>query len=401
MPQYLLLENDANNGQGLLFKGCSFTVVPTNSNGGCAIHSAFGNTRDEWGRLFLPDCRPFLRTQLGPTADECERRVDNSALFSYWVENDFWKDTITLLIKKRRRCDNLDSYLDELDQERRELWLAIQKDANVFTTLCNLVLEEDKQNNASQIARKHILETFNLLCKNELRTSFFEPLLQSLGIFEEFCTDKFHPASHYGLHSRLDVILGGIDNDHHLKQALLECKGVDHLEVIITEMLTIATNTADFPEGMRLVIQTMYECANAVTQQHLRRRNHARQGFNIAYAIYLDVMCKNEYWLSTMEIQILCRCCKQSIVICRRDPVTQRLHYLAQQLNGNNEPVFVALIVEERHLNAGLATRSHFERLDHMNLIMVRFGHVITRYVIYTHTSILCLYERIIHNKWL
>ena len=140
-----------------LFQNAEFLRIPTNGNGGCAIHSAFGNTLDEYDQLILLSCREFLHEQLGPTATECERRVDDTFLFSAWVENDVWKDTIVPLIKHRLK-GNLKQQLANVEPERRALWNAIERDAQVYATLQNLVEAEQEQEEAIRESRRHMGE---------------------------------------------------------------------------------------------------------------------------------------------------------------------------------------------------------------------------------------------------
>ena len=162
-----------------LFQNAEFLRIPTNGNGGCAIHSVFGNTLNEYDQLILPSCREFLHEQLGQTATEYERRVDDTFLFSAWVENDVWKDTIFNLIKHRLK-GNLEQQLANVEPERRALWNAIERDAQVYATLQNLVEAEQEQEEAFRESRRHMVEAFSCVCQKSLKECFLHPLLKQI-----------------------------------------------------------------------------------------------------------------------------------------------------------------------------------------------------------------------------
>ena len=77
-----------------LFADIQFKKICTNGNGGCGKHAVFGNKQNKYNQLFLPQCGEFLYEQTVATATECEKRVDDTKVFSEWIENDIWKDIV-------------------------------------------------------------------------------------------------------------------------------------------------------------------------------------------------------------------------------------------------------------------------------------------------------------------
>ena len=346
-----------------LFADIEFERVPTNGNGGCAIHAVFGNTQDNHNQLILPQCREFLYEQMGPTAAECERRVDDTKLFSEWIENDIWKDIVVPLFK-HRTTEFLDQSRTDIEPERLALRKAITQDMQVYTALQSLQLAENQQEEAIRKSRRHMVEAFGSVCTTTLRNSFLHPLLKKLQIFEEFCEKPYKILENTYSGTRLDAILASSDDADYLKQALLENHGLSFMHRVSEALLSVIDNNVEIPTEFSPRIEALYHSIKDIEARVAARENHAMKAFAIVYPIYLSVLCQEDYWLNVTELKVLCRCVRQSVVICRRNLAPPELIFETQELIGAQEPVFVMFTVDENHLREGKHVRSHFERLD-------------------------------------
>ena len=372
MPLRLRYLDNPNVVSDNLFADIEFKRVPTNGNGGCAIHAVFGNTRDDYNQLILPHCREFLYEQLGPTAAECEQRVDDRVLFSQWIENDIWKDTVVPLMVQRT-TDPVDQPQTRVEPERLALWNAIRHDTRVFTMLQSLKIAENRHEETIRKSRRHMVEAFGSVCTESLRNCFLHPLLKKLQIFEEFCEKPFHNFQDACPGTRLDAILASNEDADYLKQALLENKGLSFMHRVSDALLSVLSDNADIPTEFEASMEAFYQSIKEVEAKVAARENHAVQAFAIVYPVYLKVICQEDYWLSVTELKILCRCARQSVVICRRKLVQSELLFETEVLIGNQEPVFVMFDVDEKDLRQGKHVRSHFERLERHGEVLDAF----------------------------
>ena len=355
-----------------LFADMKFERIPTNGNGGCAIHAVFGNAQDEDGQLILQQCREFLYEQMGTSATECERRVDDIDLFYEWIENDLWKDAIVPLMKHDTR-NFLDRQRTDVELERLALWNAIKRDEEVYTSLQKLYLTENQEEETIRKSRRSMVEAFGCVCLEALRTCFLHPLLKELQIFDEFCEKPYNSLAETCSGTRLDAILASDDDADYLKQALLENHGLSFMHRVSKALLSVIDNNVDIPTEFRPCMEALYYSIKEVEASVAARKNYAKQAFEIVYPIYLSVICQEDYWLNITELKILCRCAQQSVVICRRNLTRPDLIFETQELIGNQEPVFVMFAVDEKHVQQGKPVRSHFERLDRCNKVLDAF----------------------------
>ena len=369
MPLRLCYFDKENAASANLFADMEFERVPTNGNGGCAIHAVFGNAQDEYNQLILLQCREFLYEQMGASATECERRVDDTDLFYEWIENDLWKDAIVPLMIHGTR-NFLDRPRTDVELERLALWNAIKRDKEVHTSLQRLYLSENQQEETIRESRRRMVEAFGCVCREALRNCFLHPLLKELQIFEEFCEKPYNSSAETCSGTRLDAILASDDDADYLKQALLENHGLSFMHRVSKALLSVIDNNVDIPTEFKPCMEALYHSIKEVEARVAARENYAMQAFAIVYPIYQSVICQEDYWLNVTELKILCRCARQSVVICRRNLTRPDLIFETQELIGNQEPVFVMFVVDEQHIQEGKPVRSHFERLDRCNKVL-------------------------------
>ena len=356
------------------FEDCCFHNHATNGNGGCAIHSVFASGRDSDGKFFLPNCRQFLREKLGETANDCAHRVNEPTLFREWVEKEFWQDTIASLCKPVLKGESNTGLTTSLGQEQHDLWKAIQNNTSLYNQLFHFVSEEQQCLDVHEQSRKQMVEAFGCLCVRPLQACFLHPLLKRLGVFEEFCITPYTNVAGQAFTTRLEVILTDGAHATHLKRSLLETKGVDSMEELAYVVNMISEASTDLPEAYIPKIKHFCCRVSEAGGRAKDLKNHAFDGFILAYPTYLELMCKDDYYLSNIELRILCRCANQSVVICIQDPDTQRLVYLSQDLVNTEEPVFTSLLIREENVQHTNTVRTHFERLENVYKLLGTYG---------------------------
>ena len=83
--------------------------------------------------------------------------------------------------------------------------------------------------------------------------------------------------------------------------------------------------------------------------------------FSLAYPRYVDAMTKNsDYYLSDLELRVVCRCRRKSVAVATRDPMHQTLVYHSSSLS--DETAAIAYTSIRVGTNQG-RVRSHFEKL--------------------------------------
>ena len=105
---------------------------------------------------------------------------------------------------------------------------------------------------------------------------------------------------------------------------------------------------------------------------------HAAQGFNVGhrastappffdavYPSYLAAVTRvdGDYYLSPLELALVCQCARKNVVIAKHDRLSQSLEYERHVLPDPGAPIAFTSI----HVRAGAArARSHFERLEYL-----------------------------------
>ena len=103
-----------------VYEKVEFKRVPTNGDGGCAIHSVFGNPSENG--LFLHNARGFLRKTFAPTSAALRMRVHNNDLvdeLAYFL----WKD---IVLPQAKRDAGISVCHRQLDFEEIQIWAAIK-----------------------------------------------------------------------------------------------------------------------------------------------------------------------------------------------------------------------------------------------------------------------------------
>ena len=233
--------------------------------------------------------------------------------------------------------------------EHQKLWSALRQSETIYQEVLDLTRQEDVQLKILASRRSEMLRTFSKLCVEQLKTCFLHPLLRKLQLITEFCETSYRHLPDGQILTKLDIILADMDDALLLKQGILERQGIDAMANLAVLVQQSIQSTSDFPVDYLSNATEFIASINEVRVAVERVESPSRRSFALLYPIYLEVMTSDSYYLSDIELRIICRCARQSVVICRHDPIQHKLTYVSHNYEDDREPISIAIIVACRN----------------------------------------------------
>ena len=326
-------------------------VKRTKGDGACAIHSVFGE--DLHGEFEKEGARTFLRDMFGPTAGDFSERVGDAAVLSE-IECVLWQE---LVQPCAARDAGIRSSRLALRPEGNIVWAEMTRRNFVFAQRCVAAAgAEHRSYEEFTNVRANVVNEFANLCVRSLEYSFVRPLLEHLGLMEEYEHQTVRVQETGAMVCKLDMLFSGGPQARRLLQSVVEHCGVSHFDVLFERV-------SDIVGGMELGHETecifqFCECLDQAQRTHfVPRREPFPDFFQLAYPSYLDALCVANYFLSDVELLALSKCAATSVVIFKHDMASGSLTYLRSTITDASAPLMLTSIQVSPDL---ASVRTHF-----------------------------------------
>ena len=351
--------------------GKFYKRIQTNGDGACGIHAAFGELfRSE---LRHSNARGFLASTLGCTSDDVRRNCRNSQTLHDVME---WVWVRIVKPQARLAC-GLSAGNVDFSSEERMIWEYIKRDAVVASTCVQAVKKESEAQAIFDGMRQEIACAFGALCRPDMKEIFLRPLLVSMGIAAEYFDVEEPSIQNQFFHKtyKIDMMCVDCPRGQLYRQSVVEYCGTDNyngflikVEHVISDMssdnIEKAADVFEFSELVskaKVFRQRLHHGASALVREPF-------DGFfRMIYPKYVAAMATDGYFLSDLELLLLCECAKTNAVIVRPFPpnddipfVTLRIHKWVMPDSGVEDFRLISIGGE-----IGASTvRGHFERLE-------------------------------------
>mgnify|MGYP001292936738 CR=1 FL=1 len=283
----------------------------TNSDGACGIHAFFGS--DGPGGLTHADARGFLRQTLGETAGDVLRQCRNVTALDD-VMNWAWKQVIKPQAQKHAGLT--DRNLGMLDEEML-LWEKIKESNRVLNACLRAVKHDSEMLTVFEQKRAAVATALRNLCENDMQDIFLRPLLVHMGILDEYECEVAAG------HRKIDVVGTDTALGQHYRRGIVEYFGVSN----VGEFLMHVANTAEAVQDANIagvfdfveVVREARENALVVDAgESVLVREPFQDFLKLVYPCYLNALSSHGYFLSDLELLLLCECARLNAVIVRQ-----------------------------------------------------------------------------------
>ena len=239
--------------------GSSCEIRLTKGDGACAIHSVFGD--DVSGEFVKANARAFLLDAFGDSAEIFELKLQDPAVFQN-LQDILWKELLKPCASLTAGIDN-ERFAEQ--EEGKMIWdQLLHTKPNVYANCIRAAEEEAAAYQSFKQKRNGIVEIFGTLCTRSLEFIFVRPLLESLDIFNDFCTSVVVEDGRSI--SKLDALFESGARSASLRQSVVEHYGVDNFDQIQKKVADIVASM-DWSEDATPVFE-FCELLTEVQSQH-------------------------------------------------------------------------------------------------------------------------------------
>ena len=349
----------------------SFRRIRTNDDGACGIHALFG-TASHRG-LHKADARFFLRQSLGNTAEDVRRNATNRrGGILCRLMNRLWYD----VMKPQAQFDaHMRDALPHLLPEERRIWENVKQDRQLFHSCLAAVTEEHRKKTVFAQKRLAVVESFRALCREDLKEIFLAPLLSSMGLKESYF-EEMEMEDVAGLPRgcmKIDVACVDCAQGARYRQSIVEYLGTQNFQELLYRVNDVVQHVG---ENDIERVADVFRFAEVVTDAQRYAEDawqpvleHApfADFVDLVYPRYLDAMASDGYYLSDLELMLLCECARRNAVFVHRVQSAdyfQRTVFKVQEcvMPAGNAQEFIVVAIGVAH--GATAVRGHFERLE-------------------------------------
>ena len=339
--------------------GQLFRALETAGDGACSVHSVVGNPSG--GMLRCLCARAYVRSMLGESAAELRFRAANDSLVTeaLYVA---WADAIA---PQAKLFAGIDAGDHALGPEDRMIWEDLSADARLRNMCVDYVRHQDELYNNFLAKRMEVLDAFEPLCDRDFEDTFVRPLLNTLGLLEEYAEAPVTIAGRPGVRTKLDALFEAGPDGRKFRQGVLEYCGVENFHVLFDAVSDlVGAMLGDLPVPL---FDFMEKLARARGLHMDLRVGRVPPFMDDLYPSYLDSMTKQtrrggSYFLSPLELLLVCQCARKNVVIVKHDVLAGTLEYDRHVLPVPNMPLIFTSIRMRPEL--GPQARTHFERLE-------------------------------------
>ena len=156
----------------------------TVGDGGCAIHSVFG--RPSRRGYFKARARDFIRECFGVTCESFRTRL-NDVNLGRELEQVLWVELVKPMAIKYA---GLPGDAVDVQNESRIVWQEVVRDQPLLASCVHAAMEQEASYAAFMLRRQEAVTAFGETCVEPLKELFVRPLLQSLDMLENYCSNQ-------------------------------------------------------------------------------------------------------------------------------------------------------------------------------------------------------------------
>ena len=215
----------------------------------------------------------------------------------------------------------------------------------------------------SQADRTDLVALFEPLCDRRFECSFLRPLLTAVDLHDEYVGVPWRVQGMPQVNTKFDCLFEQCDDGQLFRKSVVEYLGVDDFELLHGLVTDVVAAMDQFSEDFLTLVTPFTEAL-----KKFRAPNH-RAGavpdlFDQVYESYLDALKSSSYYLSPLELALVCQCARKNVVIARRVVGRRELQYDRHVMPVRDGPILFTAIQTPPGANRG---RTHFERLERLS----------------------------------
>ena len=231
--------------------------------------------------------------------------------------------------------------------------------------------------NVFEEKRTAVVEAFRALCREELKDIFLAPLLTSMGL-KELYFDEVELEEVPGLPRgcmKIDVACVDCAQGARYRQSIVEYLGTQNFQEFLYKVNDVVQHfggddierVEDVFRFAEVVEDAERYAWNAEAWQPVLEHAPFANFFELVYPRYLDAMASDGYYLSDLELMLLCECAKRNAVIVVREQSPDHFPRTVFQVHECVMPAGSAqdfTVVAIGGGDGAHAVRGHYERLE-------------------------------------
>ena len=231
--------------------------------------------------------------------------------------------------------------------------------------------------NVFEEKRTAVVEAFRALCRQDLKELFLAPLLTSMGV-KELYFDEVELAEISGLPRgcmKIDVACVDCAQGARYRRSIVEYLGTENLQSLLEKVEDVVgqldgddiERVQDVFRFADVVKDAQRYASSAEAWKPVLENPPFANFFELVYPRYLDAMASEGYFLSDLELMLLCECAKRNGVIVQRVQSPNHFHRAVFKVHewvmaaGNAQEITVVAI---GGADGAAAVRGHYERLE-------------------------------------
>ena len=279
--------------------------------------------------------------------------------------------------------------LPHLLPEERRIWECVKQDRQLMRTCLDAVTEDHRKKNVFQEKRIAVVEAFRALCREDLKEIFLGPLLSSMGL-KELYFEEVELEEVAGLPRgcmKIDVACVDCAQGARYRQSIVEYLGTQNFQEFLYKVNDVVQHLGgddierlkDVFRFAEVVEDAQRYASNSEAWQSVSEHAPFANFLELVYPRYLDAMASDGYYLSDLELMLLCECTQRNALIVQRvesadhfQRTVFRVHECVMPAGNAQEFIVVAIggpdgAIAQQWPHQGsraAAVRGHYERLE-------------------------------------
>jgi len=306
------------------------------------------------GKLYKQNAQAFLQRTL-PTVQKFLRENAADELVRDF-ETKWWGDIIKPQAKQYAR---LSLGHQDFGWEEELIWNEVLRTPQLLEACVAKVQQESEMYARFEQKRSEVVAAFSLLCTRSLEHSFIRPLLACLDI--NYCNSPWSAEGCPRIQTKFDALFEECGDSHRFRQGVVESLGVDQFKVLLEKVQDVF-QYMEYCEAAEPVFDFCSLLRDAATEFDMSAQQAPFEFFlrRTFPCVQRAIIQNQDYYLSDLELLLLCRCSERNVAIIKHDHAARTLKYHNSCLPDDTAPItFVSIRVREGASKA----RSHFERL--------------------------------------
>ena len=274
-----------------------------------------------------------------------------------------WKQVIKPHPEKH--ANFIDRNLGMLDEEML-LWEKIKESNRVLNACLRAVEHESVMFTVFEQKRAAVATALRNLCENDMKDICLRPLLVHMGILDEYECEVAAG------HRKIDVVGTDTALGQHYRRGIVEYFGVSNVDEFLMHVANTAeavqdANIAGVFDFVALVREARENALVVDAGESVLVREPFQDFLKLVYPCYLNALSSHGYFLSDLELLLLCECARLNAVIGRQIRHEHEFGRTVFKVHKYVLPAgdFAAIIIVAIRADLGRsAVRGHYKRLE-------------------------------------